>query len=61
MASEVAKYSVYDPRIVQTKPKYAVEKGSLSISNVSFQAQTADSTSCQFNVQVPLTSGGCIA
>ena len=53
MASEVAKYSVYDPRIVQTKPKYAVEKGALSISNVSFQAQTADSTSCQFNVQVP--------
>ena len=53
MASEVGKYSVYDPRIVQTKPKYAVEKGALSLTNVSFQAQTADSTSCQFNVQVP--------
>ena len=53
MASEVTKYSVYDPRIVQTKPKYAVEKGALSLTNVSFQAQTADSSSCQFNVQVP--------
>ena len=53
MASEVAKYSVYDPRIVQTKPKYAVEKGALSLTNVSFQSQTADSSSCQFNVQVP--------
>ena len=53
MASEVEKLSVFDPRIVQTKPKYAVEKGALSVSNVSFQAQTADSTSCQFNVQVP--------
>jgi len=53
MGSEVTKYSVYDPRIIQTKPKYAVEKGALSISNVSFQAQTWDSSSVQFNVQVP--------
>ena len=53
MASEVAKYSVYDPRIVQTQPKYAVEKGALSISNVSFTSQTADLSSVQFNVQVP--------
>lgn len=53
MATEVTKYSVYDPRIVQTKPKYAVEKGALSLTNVSFQAQTADSSSVQFNVQVP--------
>jgi hypothetical protein len=53
MATEVEKFSVYDPRIVQTKPKYAVEKGALSLTNVSFQAQTADLSSCQFNVQVP--------
>ena len=51
--SDVTKYSVFDPRIVQTKPMYAVEKGALSLSNVSFQAQTADSSSVQFNVQVP--------
>lgn len=53
MASEVTKYSVFDPRIIQTKPKYAVEKGAASISNVPVQAQTADSSSVQFNVQVP--------
>jgi hypothetical protein len=53
MTSEVTKYSVFDPRIVQTKPKYAVEKGALSLTNVSFQAQTADSSSVQFNIQVP--------
>jgi hypothetical protein len=53
MASEVTKYSVFDPRIIQTKPKYAVEKGAQSLTNVSVQAQTADSSSCQFNVQVP--------
>jgi hypothetical protein len=51
--ADVTKYSVFDPRIVQTKPKYAVEKGALSLTNVSFQAQTADSRSVQFNVQVP--------
>jgi hypothetical protein len=49
----VTKYSVYDPRIVQTKPKYAVEKGALSITNVSFNAQTASQSTVQFNVQVP--------
>jgi len=53
MAAEVEKFSVFDPRIVQTKPKYAVQKGALAVSNVSFQAQTADSSSVQFNVQVP--------
>ena len=53
MAAEVEKFSTFDPRIVQTKPKYAVAKGALAVSNVSFLAQTADSTSCQFNVQVP--------
>jgi hypothetical protein len=53
MAAEVTKYSVFDPRIIQTKPKYAVEKGALSLTNVPFQAQTWDSSSVQFNVQVP--------
>ena len=53
MASEVTKYSVYDPRIIQSKPKYAVQKGALSLTNVPFQAQTWDSSSVQFNVQVP--------
>ena len=53
MAAEIEKFSVFDPRIIQTRPKYSVDKGALSVSNVSFQAQTADSSSCQFNVQVP--------
>lgn len=53
MATEVTKYSVYDPRVIQTKPKYAVEKGALSVTNVSFNAQTANASSQQFNVVVP--------
>jgi len=53
MAAEVTKYSAYDPRVIQSKPKYAVEKGALSITNVTFNAQTANQTSQQFNVIVP--------
>lgn len=51
--SEVSKFSVYDSRVIQTKPKYAVEKGALSITNVTFNAQTANATAQQFNVIVP--------
>lgn len=53
MTTEVSKFSVYDPRVIQTKPKYAVEKGALSITNVSFNAQTANQSAQQFNVIVP--------
>ena len=53
MTTEVSKYSVYDPRVIQSKPKYAVEKGALSITNVSFNAQTANQSTQQFNVIVP--------
>lgn len=53
MTTEVTKYSVYDPRVIQVKPKYAVEKGALSITNVSFNAQTANQSTQQFNVIVP--------
>ena len=35
--AEVEKFSTFDPRIVQTKPKYAVSKGALAVSNVSFK------------------------
>ena len=53
MTTEVSKFSVYDPRVIQTKPKYAVEKGALSITNVSYNAQTANQSAQQFNVIVP--------
>ena len=53
MSSEVAKYSVIDPRIVQNPPTYAVEKGALSLTN-STQSAIANSSSQQaYNVQVP--------
>jgi hypothetical protein len=53
MSTEVAKYSVIDPRIVQQPPTYAVEKGSLSLTN-SKQTAIANSSSQQsYNIQVP--------
>lgn len=51
--SDVSKYSVVDPRIVQQKPTYAVEKGALSLTN-SKQNAIANSSSAQsYNIQVP--------
>lgn len=53
MSSEVTKLAVVDPRIVQTKPKYAVEKGAMSITNTAFTAIGNSSTQQTFNIQVP--------
>lgn len=51
--SEVGKFSVIDPRIVQQKPTYAVEKGALSLTNVPQQAISATSSQQGYNIQVP--------
>ena len=50
---DISKYSVVDPRIVQHKAKYAVEKGALSITNATFQAIANSSSQQTFQVQVP--------
>jgi hypothetical protein len=51
--SDVAKYSVVDPRIVQNAPSYAVEKGALSLTNVTQRAIAATTSQQSFNIQVP--------
>jgi hypothetical protein len=51
--SDVAKYSVIDPRIVQNAPSYAVEKGALSLTNVTQRAIAASSSQQSYNIQVP--------
>lgn len=50
---DVSKVSVVDPRIVQQKPVYAVEKGALSITNQTFSAIANSSSQQTFQVQVP--------
>jgi len=50
---DISKVSVVDPRIVQHKPKYAVEKGALSVTNQTFTAIANSSSQQTFQVQVP--------
>jgi len=51
--ADISKFSVVDPRIVQQKPKYAVEKGALSITNSTFSAIASSSSQQTFQIQVP--------
>lgn len=52
-ASDVDKIAIYDQRIVQHSPKYAVEKGSLSLTMAPFRAISSTSSQHTFNINVP--------
>lgn len=58
MSSDIEKLSVYDPRIIQKRPAYAVDKGALSVSNAPFNAISATASQCTFNIYVPKLSLG---
>lgn len=51
--SDIKKLSVYDGRIVQEQPAFAVDKGALSITNAPFNAIAATSSQMTFNIQAP--------
>jgi hypothetical protein len=51
--SDIEKLSVFDGRIVQQRPAFAVDKGALSLTNSPFNAIAATSSQMTFNVQVP--------
>jgi hypothetical protein len=51
--SEVSKVAVVDPRIVQQRPAYAVEKGAVSLTNGKYSAIANSISSQTYNVQVP--------
>jgi len=51
--TEVSKVAVVDPRIIQTQPSYAVEKGAVSLTNGKFSAIANSASSQTYNVQVP--------
>ena len=53
MSVEVEKVSVFDDRIIQPQPVYAVEKGALALTNVPFSAITNTTTQLTFNIIVP--------
>jgi hypothetical protein len=53
MSADIVKESVFDDRIIQHRPRYAVEKGALSLTNAPFSAIAATSSQMTFNVYVP--------
>jgi len=53
MSSDIEKLAVFDDRIVQTRPKYAVEKGALSLTNSPFAAISQTQSQHTYNVYVP--------
>lgn len=53
MSADIEKLAVFDSRIVQSRPKYAVEKGALSLTNAPFNAISATTTQHTYNIYVP--------
>ena len=53
MSSDIEKLAVFDGRIVQSRPKFSVEKGALSVTNAPFNAISATSSQHTYNIYVP--------
>ena len=53
MSADIEKLAVFDSRIVQSRPKFAVDKGALSLTNAPFNAIAATSSQHTYNVYVP--------
>lgn len=53
MSADIEKLAVFDDRIVQSRPKYAVEKGALSVTNAPFQAIAVNTSQHTYNILVP--------
>jgi hypothetical protein len=53
MSADIEKLAVFDSRIVQSRPRYAVEKGALSLTNAPFNAISATTSQHTYNIYVP--------
>jgi hypothetical protein len=53
MSADIEKLAIFDDRIVQTRPKYAVEKGALSLTNSPFNAISQTQSQHTYNIYVP--------
>ena len=51
--ADISKESVFDGRIVQSAPAFAVNKGALSLTAVPFQAISQTTTQHTYNINVP--------
>jgi hypothetical protein len=53
MSADIEKLAVFDARIVQSRPKYAVDKGALSLTNAPFNSIAATTSQHTYNIYVP--------
>jgi len=53
MSADIEKLAVFDSRIVQSRPRYAVQKGALSLTNAPFNAISATPSQHTYNIYVP--------
>jgi len=53
MSADIEKIAVFDSRIVQSRPKYGVEKGALSLTNAPFRAISQSSSQHTYNIYSP--------
>ena len=53
MSADIEKMACFDSRIIQTRPKYAVYKGALSLTNAPFNAISATPSQHTYNIYVP--------
>ena len=51
--SDISKQAVFDPRIIQQSPAFAVNKGALSLTNVPFQAISQTTSQHTYNCPIP--------
>lgn len=54
--ADIQKLAVFDPRIVQERPAFAVDKGALSLTNAPFKAIASTSSQMTFNIMSPSLS-----
>jgi len=51
--TDIEKVAVFDDRIVQSRPKFGIDKGALSLTSSPFNAISANGSQQTFQVQVP--------
>lgn len=54
--ADIQKLAVFDPRIVQERPAFAVDKGALSLTNAPFKAIASTASQMTFNIMSPSLS-----
>ena len=51
--ADIEKLAIFDTRVVQNRPRFAINKGALSLTNAPFRAIANTASQMSFNIQVP--------